>query len=133
MTHYPIEKILIVDQAGDTLLQCPRCGGDYLHHSGVKVYCRSEDSSPGTTYTRVHSKGIHNAIFRSVEMDNPSLRRDGVVIEFACENCGEGKGIELTIAQHKGQTQIGWRWRSKSRKTSKSTPKSRLKDSVPCP
>jgi hypothetical protein len=38
---------------------------------------------------------------------NPSWRRDGIAIEFCCEGCGSIG--ELTIAQHKGVTLVGWR------------------------
>lgn len=44
---------------------------------------------------------------------NPSSRRDGLVISFTCEQCSRddpGDVIELTIAQHKGSTEIGWRF-----------------------
>jgi hypothetical protein len=47
---------------------------------------------------------------------NPSSRRGGLCISFACEAC---KGIddnvlELTISLHKGTTEIGWRYSPKS-------------------
>lgn len=47
---------------------------------------------------------------------NPSSRRSGLCISFAREVC---KGIddnvlELTISQHKGTTEIGWRYSPKS-------------------
>jgi hypothetical protein len=50
----------------------------------------------------------------NAESGNPSPRRDGIVISFFCEQCtnwGEtGEVIELTLAQHKGATEIGWRY-----------------------
>ncbi len=42
---------------------------------------------------------------------NPSSRRDGLVVRFWCEGCGDDP-IELCIAQHKGTTEIGWRYQA---------------------
>jgi hypothetical protein len=52
----------------------------------------------------------------SANRGNPSSRRGGLCISFTCEAC---KGIddnvlELTISQHKGTTEIGWRYSPKS-------------------
>jgi hypothetical protein len=52
----------------------------------------------------------------SASSGNPSSRRGGLCISFTCEAC---KGIddnvlELTISQHKGTTEIGWRYSPKS-------------------
>jgi hypothetical protein len=44
----------------------------------------------------------------SDKTDNLSERRQGMTLAFACELC-EGN-IELTIAQHKGFTYVGWRF-----------------------
>jgi hypothetical protein len=38
---------------------------------------------------------------------NPSERRQGLAIAFSCEDC-DAK-LELTIAQHKGNTIVEWR------------------------
>ncbi len=40
---------------------------------------------------------------------NPSDRRQGMIIRFECENCGPN-GIELCIAQHKGNTIVHWQF-----------------------
>lgn len=42
--------------------------------------------------------------------DNPSPRRQGLLIEFSCETCGMGKQHRhiLQIYQHKGQTYVEW-------------------------
>jgi hypothetical protein len=87
-------------------LLCPRCDGEYLHQERVTVYDRNEDSR---TITKI---GVSRAY---VEFEcvvnggsgNPSARRDGLAIQFICELCGERS--ELTLAQHKGVTETGWR------------------------
>jgi hypothetical protein len=65
-------------------LACPSCGSPMLHHfSEIENYVREredEESNPR----------------------NPSGRRNGLIIWFACEECG--KDNALTIAQHKGCT-----------------------------
>jgi hypothetical protein len=41
-----------------------------------------------------------------------------MAIQFECEQCGGGADddwIELTIAQHKGSTEIGWRFTPKAK------------------
>ena len=51
-------------------------------------------------------RGAHKEI-DSKRSGNPSLRRHGLAICFECEFCG--RTIELTIAQHKGQSLLAWR------------------------
>jgi hypothetical protein len=82
---------------GDLL--CPECGGFYLHHSTVTVFTRSEEDAESVTMI------VGLPVFAN--LDNPSKRRDGVAIRFACEGC-EFEG-ELTIAQVKGYTNVEWR------------------------
>lgn len=89
-----------------TLLLCPRCGGDYLHHGQVEVFARTEDAAVGLHTTA-------GAGDTRVDRDlggNPSARRHGVTIAFSCELCDEAaQGVlRLTIAQHKGQTFLAW-------------------------
>jgi hypothetical protein len=88
-------------------LQCPRCKTAYLHHAGITVYDRSEDA--GTVVETKISNGKVEVNPLSLGRANPSSRRDGIAIQFWCEGCGENP-IELTIAQHKGSTEIGWRY-----------------------
>ncbi len=88
-------------------LHCPRCGSANLHHTGVTVFDRAEDR-PTVVETTV-SAGKVKVDPASIGAMNPSARRDGLAIRFDCEGCGEDP-IELTIAQHKGSTEIGWRY-----------------------
>jgi hypothetical protein len=108
MIHTPkIEFMNYSDRASE--MQCPRCGGGNLNHLGATFYDRSEDErqevvievlgAQTTTTVRPHSD------------ENPSSRRHGMVIHFDCELCsGTGGRLQLTIAQHKGCTDVGWRF-----------------------
>ena len=90
-----------------SLLDCPRCGADLLHHAGVTTFDRGEDVA---TAIRTEVRGRKVSVDASASnRDNPSSRRDGIVIDFWCEGCGEAP-LQLTIAQHKGSTEIGWRF-----------------------
>ncbi|HEV8032034.1 MAG TPA: hypothetical protein VGP42_13540 [Stellaceae bacterium] len=84
-------------------LRCPSCGGEYLHHGCVSVFDTLEDNSERfrkTRLTSVHGDDISHRIVTTDQ--NPSARRDGVAIEFWCENCLHIS--EFTLAQHKGQS-----------------------------
>jgi hypothetical protein len=100
------------------VLLCPGCEEAYLHQGAVTAYNRGEDASH-TRVTMVSDTGYSDHLIPSDQCDNPSSRRDGIVIVFTCETCHE-RGLndepalfetplELTIAQHKGCTQLGWR------------------------
>jgi len=92
---------------GEPLLRCPRCGHNYLHHGQVTVFDRTEDAT--LTLVTAIVAGVTAVHLRPSSMvANPSRRRHGIAIAFECEECpGE---IELTIAQHKGETRIAWRF-----------------------
>lgn len=88
-------------------LVCPRCGSLGLHHAQVVVYDRAEDA-PEVTITTVINSGCE-VVPHSQGTENPSSRRDGIAIRFWCEVCGQDP-IDLTLGQHEGGTQIGWRF-----------------------
>ncbi len=90
-----------------SLLICPRCGSDTLHHQGVTSFDRAEDASR-VVKTTVFAGNV-KADPAAANAGNPSSRRDGIVIDFSCEQCGEAS-LQLTIGQHKGSTEIGWRF-----------------------
>lgn len=92
---------------GTADLLCPRCGSANLHHTGVTVYDRGEDRATVVETTVSGGKIKLDPVAHGAM--NPSGRRDGLAIRFDCEGCGE-EPIELTIAQHKGSTEIGWRY-----------------------
>lgn len=85
----------------DGILCCPCCGFKYIHHTRTNIYERNkEDDERG-----LHLDVIGSSAQVSTEMyNNPSCRRDGIIISFSCENCF--KGSELRIYQHKGNTFI---------------------------
>jgi hypothetical protein len=87
------------------VLACPLCCNSYLHHSRVVTYDRSEDAS--RVLRTIVDGGTAQLDWVANDKSNPSPRRHGLAIEFCCENCS-GK-YQLTIAQHKGETFIGWR------------------------
>lgn len=88
-----------------SLLRCPCCGSEYLHHAKVTVFDRGEDAD---AVARTEVLGAQVTI-RPLDQcqDNPSSRRGGVTIDFWCEGCGSSP-ITLTLGQHKGMTEIGW-------------------------
>ena len=87
----------------DDELLCPICGGNYLHHLKIDNYARGEDDV-SCFHTTIDDKLTITRTDNN--MDNPSMRRDGLTIEFYCESC-DNKSI-MRIAQHKGQTLIDW-------------------------
>jgi hypothetical protein len=106
----PNPQVTVQQEYGDTLLRCPRCGDDYLHHTRVEVFDREEDAAVGL-HTTAGAEDVR--VDRDLSQ-NPSSRRDGIAIAFYCEMCdgnsdGPGPGVVLTIAQHKGRTFLAWR------------------------
>jgi hypothetical protein len=84
---------------------CPKCENTYLHHGAISVYFRTDDFSP-TGVLSICADGNISSLYKAPMDNSPSRRRDGLAIEMECEVCGPvGR---LTIAQHKGQTLIGW-------------------------
>ncbi|MCR5874394.1 hypothetical protein LRS10_09585 [Phenylobacterium sp. J426] len=92
-------------------LLCPRCGGGNLHHEIVRVFDRHEDEHQ-TTVTQVRGSETIVSHQPSEGSGNPSSRRHGLTISFFCEACSRGQGddVVLTIAQHKGATEVLWRF-----------------------
>jgi hypothetical protein len=112
MAQMTLDKTVLIEDAGSvSILRCPRCGGEYLHHMGVKVFDRGEDG-PAVVRTSVTGGASKMELVLAADSQNPSSRRDGLAIQFSCEGCGGSADdlIELTIAQHKGSTEIGWRY-----------------------
>ncbi len=79
---------------GAPVLKCGNCGGSYIRHLRVDVYERHDDATSGLHV--IVSNG--RASFDHDLTGNPSERREGMTITFACEMCPE-KSI-LSIAQH---------------------------------
>ncbi len=94
-----------------SLLLCPRCKGFYLHQGRITVFERSEDSKDTARITVDGSRAAVESV-PNAGSGNPSSRRHGLTIQFECEHCevdGQTDVLELTIAQHKGTTEVGWR------------------------
>lgn len=105
---YDSNVTIINPSSQNSELVCPRCASTYLHHGAVTNYDRSEDEE---TVTKAVVNGKDVSITAGAPNDgNPSSRRHGLVIAFSCEACGDG--LELTVAQHKGMTLMGWRYES---------------------
>jgi hypothetical protein len=100
------------DNNGDRTsdLRCPNCNGTNLHHKSVTIFDRPEDAE----FVAKTTVGVKTTIEKlpNQSSGNPSSRREGIVIGFWCETCPAGKSgaLELTIAQHKGATEFGWRF-----------------------
>lgn len=97
--------------SGERVVICPRCGSDYMHHQEVIRWDRSEDA----TIERYTFAGSERTEVKAVPeaTGNPSSRRGGLIVSFSCEGCGsgaEGDRLEMVISQHKGQTEIEWRF-----------------------
>lgn len=80
----------------DAELLCPTCKSEYLHHREINIFERNEDEKSGfhVTVDKQNLKTDTNLI------GNPSSRRNGLTVDFSCENCG--KTSILRISQHKG-------------------------------
>lgn len=99
-----MNKLRVDDQ---DVLRCPKCGADHLHHEAITICGRNEDAEM-VLRTVVEGGVSRTDLCGNASSRNPSGRRDGLFIRFRCEICG-GDDMELTIAQHKGQTIVEWR------------------------
>lgn len=93
-------------------LKCPRCGNSYLHQKDVQVFHRLEDD-PVVRVITVKDGEVESIPFPNNDTFNPSTRRHGMIVFFYCENCGPENGsadLYMTIAQHKGETLMEWRF-----------------------
>lgn len=101
-----IENVnMAVQENGITILECPGCGYENLHQSGVEVFDRSDELHTTVEY----DDGI--TVDDSME-DNPSSRRDGIKICFWCEHCAGSPAnptFELNIVQYKGREKMYWK------------------------
>jgi hypothetical protein len=86
----------------DDALHCPECGGGNLHQGRVEVFHRHREDMPSTVI------GIADGVVVDADAArNPSSRRQGLLIQFDCENCPAEPS--LAIYQHKGTTFVLWR------------------------
>ena len=91
----------------DGVLRCPKCGSEFLHHETVTVCERKEDAEK--VLRTVTEDGVTRTdLYDNAMSGNPSGRRSGLFVRFHCEGCGR-QDLELSFAQHKGQTIVEWR------------------------
>jgi hypothetical protein len=100
-------------------VSCPECGDTYLHQSNVTIYEFADDPLWNRVFAQ-RGKEVVVTDFPRIDSPNPSRDRNGLTIEFACENChgGDWNGEEviaskrepfrLAIYQHKGVTYMEW-------------------------
>lgn len=93
---------VMIDTNG--VLSCPSCGCEYLHQGRIAVYHNADDGRSEAKLTVCEDKTTHNRA--GFIGKNPSPRRDGMLIEFDCEQC-DGEPT-LAIYQHKGNTIVEW-------------------------
>jgi hypothetical protein len=93
-------------EGSGSLLECPSCHGNHLHHGKVEIFDRLEDQDIGLHVVVADGTA---AIDKDL-WGNPSSRRHGLRIHFACEHCSATP--MLTIAQHKGNTWVDFNFNS---------------------
>src|SRR5678810_1017762 len=103
---------------GGQSLSCPCCGSEYLHQGRIEVYGRDAEDAP--SFRRVVSGD--GAVEADEGGNNPSSRRQGLIIFFECEDChlamldepgfnadrNVRAAFRLAIYQHKGNTFVEW-------------------------
>lgn len=98
----PWTPVELVD--GDVLC-CPRCGEENLHQCRIEAFNRECEDAPSVAVTIDQHNGSRLPRL-GVTGENPSSRRQGLLIYFECEQCDAKPA--LAVAQHKGATLIGW-------------------------
>jgi len=95
------------DEWSSDKLCCPDCGSYYMHQHRVEVFSRGEDEKTIGLAVDQYTSEVSPA-----EGDNPSSRRQGLVIYFRCEDCNYAEQDDvikaLRIYQHKGITFMEW-------------------------
>lgn len=96
-----IKRTVELEELG--ALRCPCCNNTNLNQVSLTAYWRKhEDSREGIT-TKSSANGVTT---HSFVINSPSHRRNGLTIDFVCENC-EGEP-RLSIIQEKGTTYLMW-------------------------
>lgn len=95
---------IVIEQG---VLRCPKCGSENLHHHAITVCDRNEDADT-VIRSVIEGSATRMDVCANDASRNPSSRRHGLFIQFSCEICGR-QDLELTFAQHKGQTYVEWR------------------------
>jgi|KBSMisStaDraftv2_1062788.scaffolds.fasta_scaffold707395_1 hypothetical protein len=92
-------------------LLCPECGNSNLHHERVEVFWRAAEDAPSRGIACGTGDGFlvkpGDPVLALTIGDNPSPRRNGLLVYFVCEHCPLSK--VLAIWQHKGSTYLEWK------------------------
>lgn len=88
----------------ENTLTCPKCNSINLHQGRVNVFNRYKEDDPYGLHIEVCSTGFEAV---SDMIGNPSDRRNGLTINFWCENCDDVSNLQ--IYQHKGETILEWK------------------------
>ena len=104
----------VVDSGNYGQLNCPCGGGGNIHQGDTTIF----EPSEGNTTTVIAQDGcsVQATKFPSQDTCNPSRDRQGMLIEFTCEQCSYSaqenstpdKTFRLAIFQHKGNTFMEW-------------------------
>lgn len=108
MSAMATKQVKIKDLSYFTLLcPAPGCNDHNLHQEAVRVEARPNEDGPGTI-VQIDSTSMH---VEAAKPDEFIGRRNGVMIDFWCENCSgpdEHPIHTLVIVQHKGMTFVSW-------------------------
>ena len=86
---------------GEQSMNCPICGFECTHITGVEVFARGEDAADHV-HTAVDMEEMSTKVENVTGSGrNPSGRRDGLILSGYCES---GCKFDIEIAQHKGNT-----------------------------
>jgi len=97
--------VMNTEEYSPGVLRCPSCKESYLHHERVVVWARGEDADG--VRIEVEPSGAAGVTPTQAKDFPKDWRRQSLTIEFCCEHC-KAKPV-LEIAQHKGNTRVGWR------------------------
>lgn len=113
-------------QADCSALCCPRCNMDEfltgathemsafngnLHQGKVHIFNPAKEDADSGLVATVDFTTVESDSHADVRSNNPSLRRQGLLIAFTCELCHQEEEDEpfyLSIYQHKGTTYTSW-------------------------
>lgn len=87
-------------------LLCPGCGSGMLRHGRVRVFNRRYERPPGNDLVVTVSYMRVDVVRGGPMDDNPSEERDGLLIDFECEDCENRSTLRLD--QHEGSTYVAW-------------------------
>jgi len=97
-------------EEGQTILADPTNDDiNCMHISRITIFDRKREDSEEVSVCK-YEKGGHYQITNEINSntDNPSDRRDGLIIYFNPEG-STTKELALEIAQHKGNMYLNWR------------------------